>query len=101
MDRSFLYDFHALPEGYVVFYLSRLRFGIRVVPGGLFIDLIPNHDIVIARRSFPAAEGVRVTVTQMFTVYRIRWKIVIALDELRFITFGQDDVFPGSFGHGF
>src|ERR1700737_678665 len=72
------FDFHAVPEGDVVFDLSGLRLGVRVEPRRIRIGLAVDRDRVVARLALPVADRVRVAWPEEFPVDRGRGKIGVA-----------------------
>jgi hypothetical protein len=69
-------DFHATPEGDMIFDRSRF-FRLGIEPGGILIGPVADPDV--ARNALPGTGGVGVAWSKIFPLDRIRRKIVIAL----------------------
>jgi hypothetical protein len=54
-------------------------FRLRIVPGGILIGPVADLEVVVARDALPRTRGVRVAWSKIFSLDRIRRKIVIAL----------------------
>lgn len=75
------YYFNAFPKRYVIFNFLRRFFGFGIKPCGIFINFAVNDNIVIARRTFPAADGVRLRRQEVFPINTGGGEIVITFDD--------------------
>src|SRR6202034_366400 len=90
---------HALPERYVVLDLRRGRLRIGVIPGSVGIALAVHFNIMVARRSLPRANALRLAGPQILGVHRARGKILVPFDCDGLVAFRQHRAIPRGFGH--
>src|SRR4029453_13984597 len=88
-------DFHAAPEGDMIFDRFHRFFRLRVIPSRILIGSITDPNMVVACDALPRTCAVSVAWSQIFPLDRIRGKIVIALYDNGLIGFGNDRIFPG------
>src|SRR6266542_4075398 len=93
-------DLHAVPKGDIAFDVLRFFLRRRVIPCRIVVERIGDDDVVVARGTLPAADGVRRTGAKMLAADCFRRKVVIALDDDRRVAFGEDGAVPRRFGHG-
>src|ERR1700682_2274413 len=91
------FDFHAVPEGDVVFDLSGLRHWVRIEPRRIPIGLAVDRDRVVTRLTLPVAGGVGVAGLKQLPVDGARREVVIAFDDDRLVTLGQGRPVPYCF----
>ena len=82
----------ALVKGHIIFDLSRLIFGLRIIPGGITFDVITDDNIKIVGLAFPGAYSVFVAFLEVFIFDGFRWKIMVAFDDNRLITLRQNPI---------
>ena len=87
-------NFDAAPKGDMIFDGFRRLFRLGVVPGSILIGSIADLDGIVACNALPWTGGVSVAWRKIFPLDRIRWEIVIALDDNGLIRFGNDRIFP-------
>ena len=99
-DAPSRFDLHAVPEGDVILDLLRRFLRLRVVPSGVIVHLAVDGDVIVARRSFPRADGVRVALCEIAAIDRLAWKVLVAFDHLAAGTLGQHGAVPDCPWHG-
>ena len=87
-SKELCYNFHAAPEGDMIFDRFSRLFRLGVVPGGILIGPIADPDVVITCDALPRTGGMVIAWRKIFTLDRIRRKIVIAFDDFALIAFG-------------
>lgn len=90
-----------LTERHVVFDISRLFLGARIVPGSVLDGVAVDGDVVIAGVSLPWTVTVSVGSGQDRLVHGLRREIDVAFDSLVFVGAGYDGAgdFGGRGGH--
>ena len=89
--------FHAFPEGDVAFDVFGIGLGFGVIPRGVFVCFAVNDDVVVARRAFPAADGVRRGRLEIGFVNAAFGEVMVAFDDDSFVAFGDGFAVPCCF----
>src|SRR5216683_396698 len=85
---------HPVPEGDAVLDFRRRRFGLRVVPRSIAVDLVPDDHVVVTRQPFPAADGVVRAGAEVSLVDTRGWEVVIALNHHGLVALRNDGPLP-------
>src|SRR6266508_851132 len=88
---------HAAPKSDVIFDLLSRILRLRIVPSGILIRFLADLDVIVTRKSLPRTGAVRIARLEKFPLDGIRRKIMIALDDNRFIGFRQQRILPNGF----
>src|SRR5260370_5008334 len=78
--------------------------GVRVVPGGVLVDLVSDNDVVVAGHPLPVAGRVAVAGAKVILANVNKREVLIALDDDCVRAFRQHSVLPGCSiapGYGF
>src|SRR5882672_3124735 len=89
----------AFPEGYVVFDLGGGWFGLRVIPGGVFVFQAVDFERVVVRGAFPGAFAGVLAGLEKFLFHRVGREILIPFHYDAAITVRDDFSSPGCFWH--
>ncbi len=81
-----------LVKGHIIFDLSSLIFGLRIIPGGITFDIITDDNMIIMSLAFPGAYSVFVAFLEVFIFDGFRWKIMVAFDDNCLIALRQNPI---------
>lgn len=68
----------------------------RIIPGGILVHRTIYDSVVIARPSFPGADGLVVALSEVFLIERIKREVLIAFELNGLVAFSQDGVVPSN-----
>ncbi len=91
--------FDAIPNCDIIFQTSCQEAWMRIVPGSILIFRAIYLNVIVTRYPFPKTERVCLTLPQILTLYVVRRKVVIALNNKIMIALSECDTIPTSFSH--
>src|SRR5690606_10722832 len=86
-----------LPKGDPPLDVLRVGLCLRVIPRGIAVHVAVHDHVVIARRSFPRTYTVRFARLKIFRLERFGREVMVSLDHLCIVAFGQNGPVPNCF----
>lgn len=88
---------HTLPKRNIALNIFGVVLGLRIEPGGVLVRLTARDYVIITCRPLPSANSMRGGGLKIFVNDRSGREIMIAIDNDRFVAFGQNCSIPNCF----
>src|SRR5438046_5156819 len=89
-----LFNHDAFPKGDAVFDVESRFFRIWIIPGGIFVHIAVDDNVMITCFAFPRTSCVRRVFAEMRAVNRICREVVIAFDNQRLVALSKCRALP-------
>src|SRR5918999_773745 len=80
--RPLIHHLDTLPEGNVIGNIPGCLLWLRIVPGGILVDLPVYLNVIIAANALPGTSSMGFTLLEIFAVNGVRRKIMVTLHKL-------------------
>src|SRR6266852_926673 len=92
-------DAHSLPEGDAILDFGGGGFGVRIIPGGVFVFHAIDFEMIVVRGALPGAFASVRARFEEFLFHGVGWKILVPFDDATACTVRDDFPCYGCFRH--